>query len=275
MTLAGTAVLSVQGKQLNDAWEGGSIDIETRGANGGVLDIGAGRLYLGVGTGSSIFAAGTVHVRAPLLTGAPGSGATILATVDPDTAQGTDATAGGIAIDSITPGNINDAGSVVVEGYRVYQPSSGTIDAAVESAVTTDVANFPTGAIAMQLGVNGNALNEIEPGAEIINPSGDLTLVNNWDLSSVRTDAGLPGVLTIRASGNLIFDGSLTDGFAENANGLREYLCALYLGRSAGTIVDLPAGCRRLVHQREQPGQFRFSGATGSRADRLTDRRFG
>jgi hypothetical protein len=84
--------------------------------------------------------------------------------------------------------------------------------------VTTDVANFPTATIATQLGVSGNALYQIQPGVEIINPSGDLTLTNNWDLSSLRTTAGLPGILTIRASGNLIFDGSLTDGFAYNSS---------------------------------------------------------
>ena len=35
---------------------------------------------------------------------------------------------------------------------------------------------FPTAAIATQLGITGNALYQIQPGVEIINPSGDLTL---------------------------------------------------------------------------------------------------
>jgi filamentous hemagglutinin family protein len=223
--LTSAAVLDVNGAALNDAGQGGSIDIETRGTNGGVLDIGSGLLELGVGSGNNLGAAGTVHLRAPLLTAAPGSGGTILATVDPDTAQGTDPVAGGIAIDSLNPGNISQAGSVVVEGYRVYQPSNATIDSTLENAVATDVSNFPTATLANQLGVNGNALYQIQPGIEIANPNGSLTLgdavtsgyASYWDLSGVRTAAGLPGILTIRAADNLVFNGSLTDGFSPNA----------------------------------------------------------
>ena len=223
--LTSGAVLDVNGAALNDAGQGGLIDIETRGANGGVLDLGAGMLELGVGSGSTASAAGTVHLRAPLLTGPSGGGGSILSTEDPDAAQVVDQTPGGIAIDPINVGNITQAGSVVVEGYRVYQPSNATIDATLENAVAADVANFPTTALATQLGINGNALYQIQPGIEIVNPNGNLTLgaavasgyANYWDLSGVRTAAGLPGILSIRASGNLIFNGSLTDGFSPTA----------------------------------------------------------
>ncbi len=205
VTLTGNAVLSVTGRQLDDAGQGGSIDIETRGDNGGVLDLASGsQLLLGVGTGSSLATAGTVHLRAPQTLGG-----TALAI-------NSSAVADGIAADPIAA-TISNAGSVVVEGYRVYQPTDGTIDS-VEGQVASDVANFSTSTIASQLGVSGNALFQVQPGAEIINPNGNLTLENNWDLSSLRTAAGLPGNLTIRASGDLIFDGSLTDGFAYNAN---------------------------------------------------------
>jgi filamentous hemagglutinin family protein len=224
--LTSNAVLNVTGAKLNDAGEGGTIDIETRGANGGVLDLGAGTLDLGVGAGSSITAAGTVDLRAPLLTGAPGS--SILATEDPDASSVVDQTPGGIAISSINPANINNAGSVVVEGYRVYDPSNGTIDSTLINQVTNDVANFPTATLASQLGVTGNALFQIEPGVEIINPdtgvnSGNLTLSNDWDLSTLRTAAGLPGILTLRAENNLIFNGSLTDGFTNPQDGSAPY----------------------------------------------------
>jgi filamentous hemagglutinin family protein len=232
VTLTGNAVLNVNGAQYNDAGEGGTIDIETEGANGGALNIAAGVMDLGVGTGSSMTAAGTVHLRAPLLTGALGSGgATILPTEDPDSASNNDAAPGGIAIASIDPSKINNAGTVVVEGYRVYDPSSGTIDAAVQSTVAADVANFPTAALATQLGVSTNALFQIQPGVEIINPNanvngGNLTLgtvvtsgqADYWDLSGVRTAAGAAGILTLRAANSLVFNGSLTDGFAYNAN---------------------------------------------------------
>jgi filamentous hemagglutinin len=226
VTLTANAVLNVTGQALDDAGEGGTIDIETRGANGGVLNIGAGKLELGIGTGSSIAAGGTVHLRAPLLD----SGGSILQTEDPDAAQVVDETAAGIAMDQLNPANITNAGSVVVEGYRVYQPSNGMIDTTLENAVANDVANFPTAALATQLGVSGNALFQIQPGIEIVNPStsvnnGNLTLgavvtsgaASYWDLSTVRTADGLPGVLTMRAVNDLVFNGSLTDGFSYNS----------------------------------------------------------
>jgi hypothetical protein len=79
--------------------------------------------------------------------------------------------ADGIAADPIAA-TISNAGSVVVEGYRVYQPTDGTIDS-VEGQVASDVANFSTSTIASQLGVSGNALFQVQPGAEIINPNGN------------------------------------------------------------------------------------------------------
>ena len=227
VTLTANAVLNVAGQALDDAGKGGTIDIETRGANGGVLNIGAGTLKLGIGTGSSLTAAGTVHLRAPLLD----SGGSILATEDPDSGQA-GAQAAGIAINQLVPANITNAGSVVVEGYRVYQPSNGLIDSTLENAVANDVENnFPTATLAGLLGVSGNALYQIQPGVEIVNPTttvnnGNLTLgtvitsgkASYWDLSGVRTDAGSPGILTMRAVNNLVFDGSLTDGFAYNSS---------------------------------------------------------
>ncbi len=54
----------------------------------------------------------------------------------------------------------------------------------------------------------------IEPGAEIVNANGSLTLGGDWDLGSFRFGPdSAPGVLTLRASGNLVFDGALSDGF--------------------------------------------------------------
>ncbi len=77
----------------------------------------------------------------------------------------------------------------------------------------------------------------VAPGVEIINRSGDLTLgqanttgstsndarsTADWDLSSWRYGSrSAPGVLTLRASGDLVFNNTLSDGFtpvAANAN---------------------------------------------------------
>ena len=238
-------MLSVTGQELNDAGQGGSIDIETRGDNGGVLDLASGaQLLLGVGTGGTLTDAGTVHLRAPLtLGGAP-------------LAANSTVVADGIASDAIAA-TISHAGSVVVEGYRVYHSSDGTIDS-VEAQATADVASFPSAAIAAQLGVSGNALYQIQPGVEITNPAGDLTLENNWDLSSLRTAQGLPGILTLRASGNLIFDGSLTDGFAYNANDPENDASAPY------TWDLLPVGSESWSYRLVAGAQFTSSAASTS-----------
>jgi filamentous hemagglutinin family protein len=78
-----------------------------------------------------------------------------------------------------------------------------------------------------------SSLFQITPGAEIINTNvnttahptaGDLTLLNTWDLSTFRfgpnanpsiVGSGVPGILTLRAGGNVVFNfgASLSDGF--------------------------------------------------------------
>ncbi|MDQ8727917.1 filamentous haemagglutinin family protein [Bradyrhizobium sp. LHD-71] len=51
-------------------------------------------------------------------------------------------------------------------------------------------------------------------------PTSDLRLTQAWDLSSFRFGADkVPGVLTLRAAGNVVFDASLSDGFAGGAVG--------------------------------------------------------
>ncbi|HEX4141515.1 MAG TPA: filamentous hemagglutinin family protein [Candidatus Methylacidiphilales bacterium] len=240
VTLTSSAVLSVTGKNLDDAGEGGTIDIETLGGNDSNGDIGAinieqgAQIYLGIGAGGTTAAAGSLHLRAPLLTDTLGAGDSALLPVVTGTGGG-DAAAGGIAIDQLPSSGIVGAGSVVVEGYRVYEPPNGSIDSidSTTGPIAQDIAQFSslTPTLATQLGVSGNSLYEIEPGIEIINPNmsvndGDLTLGSPttntfWDLSNpaFRTSSGLPGILTLRAANNLIFYGSLTDGFAYDGNG--------------------------------------------------------
>jgi filamentous hemagglutinin len=66
----------------------------------------------------------------------------------------------------------------------------------------------------------------VRVGAELINSTGDLTLgassgaVTNWDLSSFRFGAvgdKTPGVLTLRAKGDITLYGALSDGFQSAA----------------------------------------------------------
>lgn len=164
---------------------------------------------------------GTLHLRAP------------------QTADGKD-----VQVASID-GTIRNASAIVVEGYKLFDlTGSGAITSTVENAVRDNGAAFAGGvdstgatqagsttAIRDRLLANQGGASEalaavlqIEPGAEIINRTGDLTLASNWDLSSYRFGAGVnasvkgsgtPGTLTLRAAGNLVFGAtaSLSDGF--------------------------------------------------------------
>jgi hypothetical protein len=156
---------------------------------------------------------------------------------------------GGVPVDvQIAPidGTIVGPSSIVAEGYQVFTPAGGSIDS-VESAVQLNGAEFAGGldasgnlyagntqSIVSRLTsnwgtgsgqVNGtlstqpDAVLHVQPGAEIDNPTGSLTLQDSWDLSTLRfgpnaTDpstgaailgAGEPGILTLRAAGNVVF----------------------------------------------------------------------
>jgi filamentous hemagglutinin family protein len=75
----------------------------------------------------------------------------------------------------------------------------------------------------------------LQPGEQLVNSLGGLVLSADWDLSTLRSGPVLsvldgtghvtgasigsePGVLTLRASGDLIFRGSLSDGFGNSIN---------------------------------------------------------
>jgi filamentous hemagglutinin len=206
------AALSVAGQQFDTANEGGVIDIETRGAgpagSNSIVIASTATLNLSVDGG----AGGVLHLRAP------------------QTAGGTD-----LQIDPIA-GQIVGASSVVLEGYQVYTPANGTIDSTLEGSATNngagtiygDAQTFANNTDAILTRVLGlttaptaaqTALYQVTPGAEIINPTGSLTLATDWDLSSFRFGPNnVAGVLTLRAANNLVFTGSLTDGFSYNAN---------------------------------------------------------
>ena len=123
----------------------------------------------------------------------------------------------------------------MVEGYKLFDltGTDGIIDASVRGAVRQNgetflgVAGMPSpGYMLMieRLLANNSALGAItvlEAGAEIINRSGNLqlgsatsTAAEDWDLSTYRFGPlGAPGILTLRASGNLVFFNALSDGF--------------------------------------------------------------
>ncbi len=90
---------------------------------------------------------------------------------------------------------------------------------------------------------------QLRPGEEILNSSGGLLLNNDWDLSRARYGESLtvldargevvtrddasaytigrdPGMLTFRATGDIVFNGSLSDGFGDSVNNAADVIAA-------------------------------------------------
>jgi hypothetical protein len=217
ITLQPGARLTVAGKNFNDAGKGGTISLETRDANGGVIDVQTGStIDLSVAANNASSAVlgdftGTLHLRAP------------------QNATNTD-----LQISALN-GAVVGASSIVLEGFKVFDLSSAsgaTITASTQADVMANGTAFAgnTNAIANRVLANSASLASVlhvRPGAEIVNPLGDLTLGSAWDLSAFRfgPNKNEPGMLTLRAAGNLNFDysfnsitrsasiGSLSDGF--------------------------------------------------------------
>jgi len=210
VTLSSTAILDAGGQTFDAAGKGGSVRLETRGASGATIDIQTGStIDLSVASQAASSAAagqfgGTLHLRAPQVSG------------------NTE-----VAIRPIN-GTVLGASSIVVEGYNVFDltASGGAITDAVKTNVFNNATTFVgnTTAITNRLLANNAGLASIlsvQPGAEIINRTGNLTLgtsdlstANDWNLATYRFGAKkVPGVLTLRAAGNLVFLNALSDGF--------------------------------------------------------------
>ncbi|MBY0579193.1 MAG: filamentous hemagglutinin family protein [Burkholderiales bacterium] len=130
-------------------------------------------------------------------------------------AAGTD-----VAVDTLagTSINVNPLANVVVEGYKNYDAGrnvvANTISAAdlmPTSAYYLDAQNFAgnSSTIKARLGMTGLSNMHVVSGIQI-SSAADLTLASNWDLSTWRFSDGNgnntePGILTLKAAGNLNF----------------------------------------------------------------------
>jgi hypothetical protein len=117
-------------------------------------------------------------------------------------------------------GRIEGAPRITLEGYKVYVDANGVLSAAeVEASDDNDMyreaGEFAANAaaIATALGRGDDEKFLVAPGIEI-QSTGDLKLSADWNLSQWRFNDA-PGVLTLRSGGSLLFDRSLSDGFAE------------------------------------------------------------
>ncbi|OYW77296.1 MAG: hypothetical protein B7Z37_04825 [Verrucomicrobia bacterium 12-59-8] len=216
------ATLTVAAQNFDASGKGGQVSLEAGSAmlTGSTYAVGTGtvdiqsysRIDLSVAALTAASAglgkfSGTLHLRAPQIS------------------SGTD-----ISVNAIK-GTITGASSVTVEGYFIQDittSTSGVINSTVQSAVQNNGQSFITnntnystmlGRIVGSSGL-GSVL-VIQPGAEIVNRTGDLTLgtttsttISDWNLSTFRYGTNkAPGVLTLRAAGNLVFYNALSDGF--------------------------------------------------------------
>ncbi|MDQ3185132.1 MAG: filamentous hemagglutinin family protein [Pseudomonadota bacterium] len=186
------------------------------GKNGGEVEIGTteGRLNLAAG--------GTVDVHGGGGAQAGEGGEVVLRAPRTGSGAGSE-----VAVDGVNSG-INGARSVVLEAVKVYDQittltstgaSSGTGGATLSlDTVNTDNTSFAShvGTIASRLGKAGDANFHVRAGVEVRSDpavnAGDLTLSENWNLGTSRAGEE-PGMLTLRAEGNLKLDNNLSDGF--------------------------------------------------------------
>lgn len=122
--------------------------------------------------------------------------------------------ADGVAIVA-SAGSIAGAQRIDAEAFRVYD--AATVDAVLINTVQGDTAAYMANASAIRngLAIGADPNFHLRPGVEIAS-AGDLALNTAWDLASWRY-GGEAGVLTLRATGDLTMNRSLSDGFAFQA----------------------------------------------------------
>lgn len=137
-----------------------------------------------------------------------------------------------VAVNAADGLTIAGADSIAVNAFADYTPGDGVINQAYLDAIHADSAAFidaanANGAVAARLSglqTYGDAFH-LRPGVDITSatPDSDLTVQGDLDLSGYRYGTGIdgairgsgePGVINIRAGGDLTVNGSINDGFA-------------------------------------------------------------
>ena len=239
LTLAESALLSVEGENFNSAGKGGLVELFAGSQINGAIDPTA---LLSIQAGSQILLGVNDYVAGGYLD--TGSSASLgkfqgrLHLRAPRNDANTD-----LLIDPLA-GTIDGASAIVVEGYRLFEPEDGVMNIALCDAINADAQSFMANEATIQSRLLAgrsddlSAQTVVAPGFEIINTAGDLTLglanptgsddiegksAADWDLSKMRYGTkNAPGLLTLRASGDIVFNNSLSDGFVSIGPGLED-----------------------------------------------------
>jgi filamentous hemagglutinin family protein len=252
-TIGGTALLLADA--TDPTQRGGAVTIGVGTA--GVLDLQGGRIDVGGGLVNGI-AGGTVTLRVPVVVN--GSGLDDAALPEFGTA-------------------VTGASSVVLEVYKVFSATNsgdpsqfnGIVDG-TSQFFTDTVANFvqnpidPTSVSRILGSTSGLApgLVHIRPGVDLVNSDptvngGDITIANDLDLAAGSIDGsgnisltyrfggsdatrydGEPGILTLRAIGNVVFNANISDGFVFNGSNYGSFVYASGTNAtSAATLMPL------------------------------------
>jgi len=248
LTLAAGSLLDASAEQFNSAGKGGSVTLEAGNQRNGLVSTSA---LVDLQAGSSIdltvankaansealgMFSGTLHLRTPR-----------------------NASNSDLQLNAIGS-SVLGASSILVEGVKLYELSgAGTITTALQNTIKSDAAAFLGSAGITTAGYSAmlarlTALQPgldliLTPGAEIFNRSGDLVLgtttstaTSDWDLASLRFGPrSAPGVLTLRASGDLVFYNALSDGFAAVAPNSNNGQSSLWLAPLMAANSLLPA----------------------------------
>ena len=235
VTLASGSRISVAAADFDDAGKGGSVTLEADAERIGLAGTGA----VGIRAGSAIDLSVASKIAGDA--GTPGTSAyegKFSGTLHLRAAQNAAST--DLNIEAID-GTILGASSILAEGYKIFDLTGaaggpGVITSAVQTNVKNNGVAFAShfgavgtaGSITDRMLANNAGLAPVfvlAPGAEIIDRSGSLTLgtttstaSSDWDLSSFRFGPkSAPGVLTLRASDNIVFYNALSDGFKSSA----------------------------------------------------------
>ncbi|TXT25463.1 MAG: filamentous hemagglutinin-like protein, partial [Gallionellaceae bacterium] len=131
--------------------------------------------------------------------------------------NGSGAVGAGVNVAGDVPAAVTGAGEVRLEAVRAYEKTALDTKAQLQLAADTQAFNSRADAIlAGYKTTQDGVAATLAPGVEVRASGGNLTLSSDWNLDATANGtlamAGA-GVLTLKAKGNLVMNGSLNDGF--------------------------------------------------------------